>query len=174
MNNICIYVDDLTISSQHPDTTEAKTTNVQHYIITHLEHWPPQNRMSAPPLKSATITLNPWWTWIQPLPSRYTEQLTTPTQQITNLTRSHIWHIHDILPLMQKLPSSVASTPGSSGSEESSGSAGTSSGGGAVGTPGSGHGRQVNREVRSMMAALFTTLEQQLASFMNTYDRADS
>lgn len=66
----------------------------------------------------------------------------------------------------------MASTPGSSGSEESSGSAGTSSG--TVGTPGSGHGKLVNREVRSMMAALFTTLEQQLGSFINTYDRADS
>ncbi|XP_063594157.1 exocyst complex component 1-like isoform X1 [Penaeus indicus] len=72
----------------------------------------------------------------------------------------------------QKPSSSVASTPGSSGSEESSGSAGTSSG--TVGTPGSGHGKLVNREVRSMMAALFTTLEQQLGSFINTYDRADS
>ncbi|XP_042208281.1 exocyst complex component 1-like [Homarus americanus] len=74
----------------------------------------------------------------------------------------------------EKAPSSVASTPGSSGSEESSGSAGTSSGAGLIGTPGSGHGRPFNREVRSMMAALFTTLEQQLASFINTYDRADS
>lgn len=72
----------------------------------------------------------------------------------------------------EKPSSSVASTPGSSGSEESSGSAGTSSG--TVGTPGSGHGKLVNREVRSMMAALFTTLEQQLGSFINTYDRADS
>ncbi|XP_045608376.1 exocyst complex component 1 isoform X2 [Procambarus clarkii] len=74
----------------------------------------------------------------------------------------------------ERAPSSVASTPGSSGSEESSGSAGTSSGTGATGTPGSGHARPFNREVRSMMAALFTTLEQQLASFINTYDRADS
>lgn len=72
----------------------------------------------------------------------------------------------------EKAPSSVASTPGSSGSEESSGSAGTSSGGGAAGTP--GQCRLVNREVRAMMVALFTTLEQQLNSFINTYDRADS
>lgn len=69
----------------------------------------------------------------------------------------------------EKAPSSLASTPGSSGSEESSGS-----GAGPTGTPGLGHARPFNREVRSMMAALFTTLEQQLASFINAYDRADS
>lgn len=72
----------------------------------------------------------------------------------------------------EKAPSSVASTPGSSGSEESGGSVGASTGGAATGTP--GQGRLVNREVRSMMVALFTTLEQQLGSFINTYDRADS
>ncbi|KAK7070457.1 Exocyst complex component 1 [Halocaridina rubra] len=74
----------------------------------------------------------------------------------------------------EKAPSSVATTPGSSGSEESSGSAATSSGGGPTGTPGPGQGRLVNKEVRSMMGSLFTTLEQHLSSFINTYDRADS
>lgn len=73
----------------------------------------------------------------------------------------------------EKAPSSVASTPGSSGSEESSGSTATSSTG-VAGTPGPGKGKQVNREVRSMMGALFNILEQQLSSFINTYDRADS
>ncbi|KAK3866865.1 hypothetical protein Pcinc_027628 [Petrolisthes cinctipes] len=74
----------------------------------------------------------------------------------------------------EKNPSSLASTPGSNGSEESSGSTAASSVVGMSGTPGlSGH-KQVNREVRSMMGALFTTLEQQLSSFINTYDRADS
>uniref|UniRef100_A0A0P4W1N6 Exocyst complex component Sec3 PIP2-binding N-terminal domain-containing protein n=1 Tax=Scylla olivacea TaxID=85551 RepID=A0A0P4W1N6_SCYOL len=73
----------------------------------------------------------------------------------------------------EKTSSSVASTPGSSGSEESSGSTTTSSMG-VMGTPGPGRGRQVNKEVRSMMGALFNILEQQLSSFINTYDRADS
>ena len=73
----------------------------------------------------------------------------------------------------EKMPSSLASTPGSSGSEESSSSTTTSSTG-VAGTPGPGRGRQVNREVRSMMGALFNILEQQLSSFINTYDRADS
>ena len=58
---------------------------------------------------------------------------------------------------------SAASTPGSSGSEEA----------GGVGDKKKG-GKLVNKEVRAMMGALFTTLEQQLTSFINTFDRADS
>ncbi|XP_076043621.1 exocyst complex component Sec3 [Oratosquilla oratoria] len=62
----------------------------------------------------------------------------------------------------EKSITSAASTPGSNGSDE------------MTLTQGEKRGKQVNREVRSMMGALFTTLEQELNSFINTYDRADS
>ncbi|KAL7644538.1 UNVERIFIED_CONTAM: hypothetical protein RMT77_004074 [Armadillidium vulgare] len=62
---------------------------------------------------------------------------------------------------------STASTPGSNTSEESGSN-----------TPSDSSRRhplkQVSREVRLMMSELFTNLEQQLTSFVNTFYRADS
>lgn len=58
---------------------------------------------------------------------------------------------------------SMASTPGSNGSDEINASLLADK-----------RGRLANREVPTMMGALFTNLEHILTTFINTYDRADS
>lgn len=72
--------------------------------------------------------------------------------------------------------SSEVSTPVSGPSDTASvGGASSSSSGGVAADAGGGSGRgAVNKAVRTMMGGIFPTLEQQLTSFINAFDRADS
>uniref|UniRef100_A0A6A7G1L6 Exocyst complex component 1-like n=3 Tax=Hirondellea gigas TaxID=1518452 RepID=A0A6A7G1L6_9CRUS len=96
------------------------------------------------------------------------------------------FNLNSATPLLATEQGSDPSTPLSGGGPSDNSSVGGSSSSGSSGPPavadssaltaGAGQNKvnTVNKEVRTMMAALFTSLEQQLTGFINTFDRADS